>query len=107
MFFAADRQFVDRLAAAGVLIPETRSLYAQGRLVLVTASGSGPRLTDLRDLLAVRVRHVAIANPAHAPYGLAAEEALHAALSNLAAAIEEIGVFVREHVPREATESPT
>jgi molybdate transport system substrate-binding protein len=79
VLFAADRQFVDRLAASGAVIPETRALYAQGRLVLVTGLGAGRRLTDVRDLVDPRVRHVAIANPAHAPYGRAAEEALRRA----------------------------
>ncbi|MBI4011825.1 MAG: molybdate ABC transporter substrate-binding protein [Candidatus Rokubacteria bacterium] len=76
VFFAADQRFVDRLAAQGLVIPETRTLYAQGRLVLVTAQGAGPAVTDLRDLLAPAIRHVALANPLHAPYGKAAEEAL-------------------------------
>jgi molybdate transport system substrate-binding protein len=76
VFFAADQSFVDRLVAAGVLIPETRALYAQGRLVLATARAVGARLTEPRDLLDARVRHVAIANPLHAPYGKAAEQVL-------------------------------
>lgn len=76
VFFAADQSFVDRLVAAGVLIPETRALYAQGRLVLATATALGARLTEPRDLLDPRVRHVAIANPLHAPYGRAAEQVL-------------------------------
>jgi molybdate transport system substrate-binding protein len=76
VFFAANQSFVDGLVAAGAVIKETRALYAQGRLVLVTASASGPKLTDLRGLLDSRIRHVAIANPQHAPYGRAAEEAL-------------------------------
>ena len=76
VFFAADQVFVDRLAARGALIAETRALYAQGRLVLATRKSSGLKLTQLRELLDPRVRHVAIANPLHAPYGKAAEEAL-------------------------------
>ena len=79
VFFAADERFVDQLIARGVLMPETRALYAQGQLVLATARSFGPKLTDLRGLLDPRVRHVAIANPAHAPYGLRAEEALRSA----------------------------
>jgi molybdate transport system substrate-binding protein len=77
VFFAADESFVDRLVERGVLIPQTRALYAQGRLALATArSARGPKLTDLRQLLDSRVRHVAIANPVHAPYGRAAQQAL-------------------------------
>jgi molybdate transport system substrate-binding protein len=76
VFFAADQGFVERLAAKGILIAETQTLYAQGRIVLATARGFGPKLTRLRDLLNPQIRHVAIANPLHAPYGKAAEEAL-------------------------------
>ncbi len=76
VFFAADRSFVDALVAEGVLLAGTRTLYAQGRIVLVTAKAFGPKLPELRSLLDARVRRVAIANPAHAPYGRAAEQAL-------------------------------
>jgi molybdate transport system substrate-binding protein len=76
VFFAADEQFVDRLVRQGVLIAETRALYGQGRLVLATAKRAGPKLGDLRGLRELRVRHVAIANPEHAPYGRRAEEVL-------------------------------
>lgn len=78
VFFAADQTFVDDLLAKGALIAETRALYAQGRIVLATARAAGARLTGLPQLLEARVRRVAIANPAHAPYGRAAEEALRA-----------------------------
>lgn len=76
VFFAADRSFIERLVARGVVIPETRARYAQGRLVLATAKSGGTPLADLRDLLGPEVRRIAIANPLHAPYGRAAEEAL-------------------------------
>src|SRR5713226_4374212 len=55
VFFAADRSFVDALVAERVLLAETRTLYAQGRIVLVTAKAFGPKLTELRSLLDARV----------------------------------------------------
>jgi molybdate transport system substrate-binding protein len=76
IFFAADQSFVTGLTARGILIAETQTLYAQGRIVLATAKGFGPKLKDLRALLNPKIRHVAIANPLHAPYGKAAKEAL-------------------------------
>lgn len=76
VFFAADQGFVERLAAKGILIAETQTLYAQGQIVLATAKSFGPKLIDLRALLNPKIRHVAIANPLHAPYGKAAAEAL-------------------------------
>ena len=76
VFFAANQTFVDDLLAKGALLEETRVLYAQGRIVLATARAAGPKLTALAQLSEPRIRRVAIANPAHAPYGRAAEEAL-------------------------------
>ena len=78
VFFSADVGLVDRLVQRGLIIPETRAIYGQGRIVLATARSAGARLTDLRQLGEPRVRHVSIANPVHAPYGRAAEQALRA-----------------------------
>jgi molybdate transport system substrate-binding protein len=79
LFFSANQSFLDALAEKNAIITQTRALYAQGRIVLVTAKAAGPKLDDLRALLGASVRRVAIANPAHAPYGKAAEEALRTA----------------------------
>jgi len=76
VFFAANESFIDDLQAAGAVIPPTRALYAQGRLVLATPTKSAVAIRELTDLLKPEVRRVAIANPAHAPYGRAAQEAL-------------------------------
>jgi molybdate transport system substrate-binding protein len=76
VFFAANESFIDDLLVAGAVIPQTRALYAQGRLVLATPAASGVTVRELADLLKPEVRRVAIANPAHAPYGRAAQEAL-------------------------------
>ncbi len=79
VFFAANESFVDDLQAAGAVIPQTRALYAQGRIVLATPTKSAAAVRELADLLKPEVRRVAIANPAHAPYGRAAQEALESA----------------------------
>src|SRR2546425_99592 len=66
-----------RVARRGVLLAVVLSA-----LVVVTgatARSAGTKLTDLRQLAEPRVRRVAIANPLHAPYGKAAEEALRRA----------------------------
>lgn len=76
VFFSANVAFVDALRAQGAIIPETRTLYAQGRIVLVTSVKTGLRLQGLADLRRPEVRRIAIANPDHAPYGKAAQEAL-------------------------------
>ena len=85
MFFSADEQFVNDLAAAG-LTADAGSLYAVGRIGIIVPHGSplaaDRELADLRAALADgRLTKFAIANPEHAPYGRRAEEALrHAGL---------------------------
>jgi len=79
VFFAANESFVDDLRAAGAVIPQTRALYAQGRIVLAVPKKSVIAVRELGDLLKPEVRRVATANPAHAPYGRAAQEALERA----------------------------
>lgn len=75
LFFAANRQYVDRLVAGGTLKRGTRTIYARGRLALAWPR-YGAALFRLEDLLRPEVRHIAIANPETAPYGQAAKEAL-------------------------------
>ena len=80
MLLSADEDYVLRLAEKG-LTRGKGALYAIGRVVLFVPAGS-PLEADasLRDLeLALgdgRLKRFAIANPAHAPYGRAAREAL-------------------------------
>lgn len=78
IFFAANVSFVDDLQSKGAVIPETRALYAQGRIVLATSRASSLTVTRLEDLLRPEVKRIAIANPDHAPYGRAARQALQA-----------------------------
>ena len=78
VFFAANASFVDDLQAKGAVIPETRQLYAQGRIVLAVPRDSGLSILRLEDLRPAAVKRVAIANPEHAPYGRAAQQALQA-----------------------------
>ncbi len=80
LFFSADVAYPQKLEAAGLTEPGTLYRYAVGKLVLWTPNASK---LDLGRGLAVladpAVNKVAIANPAHAPYGRAAAAALHAA----------------------------
>lgn len=75
VFFAADETYVIGLEQKGLLLAETRQLYAIGRVVLVERAGLPPVMT-LMDLARSDLRSVAIANPDHAPYGRAARDAL-------------------------------
>ena len=80
LFLSADEGFVRRLQERGLTSGEG-DLYAIGRIGLFAPHGSALDPTrgfgGLRDALAAgAVRRFAIANPEHAPYGRAAEEAL-------------------------------
>lgn len=79
LFFAANEAAIDDLAKEGLTLPATRAIYARGALVVVKLKSNGVGLNTLRELADPKIRRVAIANPAHAPYGLAAQQALQAA----------------------------
>ena len=73
VYLSASESYVRDLVSHGVAIRESMVVYATGRLGLWSLTGVA---RELNDLLKPEVRHVAIANPAHAPYGMAAKEAL-------------------------------
>ena len=79
VFFAANESFIRELAAENLTLRQTNALYARGLIATVTLQSSGIRIDSLTDLTDARVRRIAIANPQHAPYGLAARQALEAA----------------------------
>ncbi|MEW9053454.1 MAG: molybdate ABC transporter substrate-binding protein [Neobacillus sp.] len=79
VFAAANRKFVDQLREKDLIIPETQTTYAFGRIGLATLIDSPLSIKNLEDLLKPEVKKVAIANPDHAPYGLAAKQALETA----------------------------
>lgn len=76
LFAAANISFVDDLAEKNLVLPDTVALYARGRIVLAVNKDSGVSAVTLEDLLSDDITHIAIANPEHAPYGIAAKEAL-------------------------------
>ncbi len=79
LFAAANVSFVDGLEKKGLILPDTKALYAQGRVTLWTRADSPLKLERVEDLARPEVTRVAIANPEHAPYGVAAREALQSA----------------------------
>ena len=72
VFLSADERTVKDLVASGRLEPDIL-VYARGRLGLWSKDG---RVRSLGDLKKPGVIHIAIANPEHAPYGIAARKAL-------------------------------
>src|SRR6185437_10163025 len=80
LFFSADVEYARRLSAAGVADPATLYVYAVGRLVLWVPNGSPLNVQRGMEVLTdPQVHKIAIANPQHAPYGRAAEQALKSA----------------------------
>jgi molybdate transport system substrate-binding protein len=79
LYLSADVQYPRKLSEQGLTLPGSDFTYADGRIVLWSANASGVDVERL-GMDALRqpaVRHIAIANPAHAPYGRAADAALH------------------------------
>jgi molybdate transport system substrate-binding protein len=75
VFLSADIDYPRRLAAEGFGRSDSLFQYGAGRLVVWVPARS--RLDPASALRDASIAHVAIANPAHAPYGRAAEAALH------------------------------
>ncbi len=72
-YLSANEVFIEDLAKSGRLIPGSVRVYALGRIGLWSKD---QRIRSVADLADAHLRHVAIPNPAHAPYGMAAREAL-------------------------------
>lgn len=81
LFFSADEAYPKRLIETDFAVPESFYRYATGRLVLWVPNASPIDLTreGMQALLHPSVKRVALANPAHAPYGKAAVAALQSA----------------------------
>ena len=78
VFASADVGFVDRVLDKGIGDRTTKSTYAFGRLALWTPPGGAP-LSSVGELGDAAITRLAIANPDHAPYGVAAVQALTSA----------------------------
>ena len=77
VFLSADLDYPERLIAAGLGLRDSLYAYATGRIVVWARKDTGLDLRrGLQALTDPRVRRIAIANPAHAPYGRAAVAAL-------------------------------
>lgn len=77
VFVSADEEFADYLIREGAAAPATRAIYARGTLDLwwrADLAVAPPK--QLGDLADPRFKKIALANPAHAPYGRAARQAL-------------------------------
>ncbi|MGE0486985.1 MAG: molybdate ABC transporter substrate-binding protein [Gammaproteobacteria bacterium] len=87
VLLAADPERPARLEAEGVAVAGTRFTYATGALVLWSRDAALLAADDPAVIAASPVRHLAIANPDLAPYGVAARQVL--AALGLAAAVAD------------------
>ncbi|HEX5833622.1 MAG TPA: molybdate ABC transporter substrate-binding protein [Pyrinomonadaceae bacterium] len=79
VFAAANVDYVNQLEQQALIIPGTKAIYARGRITLWTTADTQLKLANVTDLTRPEVKRIAIANPDHAPYGLAAQQALQQA----------------------------
>jgi molybdate transport system substrate-binding protein len=79
VFFAANESYIDGLIPDGLIVSDSRTKYARGRIVVATSKATTVDIRSLQDLRNPQVRRISIANPRHAPYGVAAQQALEAA----------------------------
>lgn len=78
LFLSADISYPTKLLASGEAAKGSEFYYAVGRIVLWAPKGSpfDPAKRGLEGLTDPALKKLVIANPDHAPYGRAAEEAL-------------------------------
>ena len=76
VFASANEAYVDLLIQKKFSSPTSKKLFAQGILGMWSRQESLPPPANLRGLLAPEYHKISIANPAFAPYGKAAKEAM-------------------------------
>src|SRR5262249_12792818 len=76
LFAAANIAYVDEAVASGACDDGSNRKYARGHIAVFLREGGVSPPISLEDLADPRFRRIAIANPDHAPYGIAAREAL-------------------------------
>lgn len=79
LFAAANVDYVNQLEQKGLIVPGTKAIYTRGRITLWTSAANPLKIENIADLARPEVKRIAIANPDHAPYGLAAQQTLHGA----------------------------
>jgi molybdate transport system substrate-binding protein len=79
VFAAADTEHIDQLIKNGRLLADSRATYARGQLALWIPKGDKSAIREMKDLTRPEIRFVSVAQPALAPYGKAAVEAMQAA----------------------------
>jgi len=78
VFVSAAQRQMDELERQGLILPETRRVFARNVLVVIKPADSGLDLTAVAHLLDPRVTRVALGNPRTVPAGQYAQESLRA-----------------------------
>ena len=78
VFASASVSYINQLSAKHLTLHDTEKIYAIGKLAIWIPEGSKLSIKKIADLNSESVHHISIANPQHAPYGAAAEEAIKA-----------------------------
>jgi molybdate transport system substrate-binding protein len=78
VFASADIEHVDELNQKGLIVADSRAIYARGRLVLWIPPQSSAKITRIEEIAGASVKTIAVAKPDLAPYGRATVETLKA-----------------------------
>jgi molybdate transport system substrate-binding protein len=78
LFVSAAQRQMDELGQKGLVVPESRRVFARNVLTVVKPADSRLDLAKPADLLEARVTRIAIGNPRTVPAGQYAEESLRA-----------------------------
>lgn len=76
LFASASSREMDELERKNLLTARSRRAFARNGIVLIAPAGVKPAAADFRDLRSVKVKRIAIGNPATVPAGKYAEEVL-------------------------------
>lgn len=72
IFAAANVKYIDELISEKAITPDSKAIYGRGRIVVFTTADT----VKLEALADAKYTKISIANPEHAPYGIAAQQAL-------------------------------
>src|SRR5574337_416891 len=76
VYIPASSKQMDELEAKGLILPDTRGIVAENRMVLIARAAFRPRVASFNDLTKSEVRRIAIGNPRTVPAGEYAQKVL-------------------------------
>lgn len=79
VFASANMEWMDKAETNGFIVPETRAVFAQNRLVLCAPASNPAQVATLNDLLGDAVATISLGTPDTVPAGKYAQKALTAA----------------------------